>query len=351
MKILQPRRLHPRKAAFVLAALAAFTAYTTLRPQPPKLWKWGGEIMGAGYGIQVVADLARAREMERVRWEVDDALKAINAEFSTWLPDSAVSRFNAQDATVPFAASARLLEATRLCLNVSERSSGAFDITFSPLFDLWGFGRQGPRRVPSEEAVAQTMTRCGYRFLSVKGTSIVKAIPGLQVVYNAIVPGFAAEEVSNLLHQRGFTNTYVDVGGEIRVRGHNHSGQPWRVGIERPDYDATEGAAVEVVLNVSDRAVATSGDYRNYVTGEDGQRYAHIFDTRTGRPASTRVASVSVVATNAGLADALATTLFAMGPAEGIPWLTNWPGTEALFLMRDGTSYVEQASAGMAAFR
>lgn len=351
MKLLQPRRFHPLKAVWVLFVLALFFGYTSRRDRPARLWRWGGETMGSTYSVQIVDRRLNERKVARLQADVEQLLDGLNAELSTWLTNSVLSRFNQAATTEPFPVSATFVDITEMALAVSRLSDGAFDVTFSPMFDLWGFGRSGPRHVPDDDAFARTRALCGYTNLSVAGpTAIRKSIPGLQVVFNALVPGYAAERVAGLLQERGFEHLYVDVGGETVTRGGNLKGEPWRIGIERPVYDAEPGENLEAVVQLRDRALATSGDYRNYFRDEQGRVYAHIFDPRTGRPATSLVASVSVVATNGGWADALATTLFVMGPDEGIPWLARVPGAEALFLMREPeTGFREIASPGFEA--
>lgn len=347
MKLLQPRRFHPLKAAWVLAVLAGFFWYTTQRDRPLRVWRWSGETMGSTYSVQVVDRRLDERTVASLQDDVGRYLDGLNAELSTWLTNSALSRFNRATSTEPVEVSAQMADLARLSLDVSRLSGGAFDVTFSPMFDLWGFGRSGPKRVPDEEAFARTLQDCGYSLLEVvPPSSLRKARPGVQVVFNALVPGYAAEHLSALLAERGLTNTYVDVGGEVVCRGRNLQGQPWRVGVERPVYDAEPGSDLEAVVALENRALATSGDYRNYFRDDAGRVYAHIFDPRTGRPSTSRVASVSVVTTNGGLADALATTLFVMGPEEGLPWLRRVPDTEALFVMRESETTFREIASG-----
>lgn len=349
MKLLQPRRFDPRKAVWVLICLLAFTFYTAHRDRPRQVWKWGGEVMGSTYTVQVVDRTLPGHTLTGLQNDVAALLDGLNAELSTWLTNSTISRFNASTSTEPFVVSPAFAEVTRLSLEMSRKSGGTFDITFSPIFDLWGFGRSGPKREPTETEQTATLARCGYAHLQVVSSNqIQKTRPGLHVVYNAIVPGFAADQVTALLQQRGYTNTYVDVGGESVVRGVNAAGRPWRLGIETPVYDAEPGAQLEAVVELSDRALATSGDYRNYFRDENGRVFSHIFDPRIGRPATTPVASVSVVADSGAVADALATTLFVLGPDEGQAWLAReFPEAEAFFILRDSeTTFREVATPG-----
>ncbi len=336
-RLLQPRRFHPLKAAWVLFVLVVFAVYTTRRDRPLQAWKAAGQVMGSTYAFQVVDRGLDQSSFETLREIVDRFLQGLNQELSTWDPHSPVSAFNASASTDPFPVPPSVAELTRLSLDVSRLSGGIFDITLSPLFDLWGFGKEGPRRVPDDKELAVVRARCGYPYLSVPGSNVLqKAIPGLRVAYNAIAPGYAADQVTALLRQQGYTNTYVDVGGETVVQGHNAQGHPWRIGIETPQYDVEPGSSLEAVVHLAHGALATSGDYRKYFRDDSGRVFSHIFDPRTGRPATTRVASVSVVAPSGAMADALATTLFVMGPGEGLPWLAaNLPGVEALFILRE----------------
>lgn len=349
--LLQPRRFYPLKALWVLAVLAFFFVYTTRRDHPPKLWRWTGDIFGSTYTVQIVSRDLNEQKFAALQDEIQTFLDGINGELSTWLTNSALSQFNADTSLEPITVPTRVAELASLSLEISRASGGAFDVTFSPLFDAWGFGRNGPKHVPDTNTEAAARARCGYQLLSVVSSNqLQKAVPGLQIVFNAIAPGYAAQQVADLLLARGFNNIYVDVGGEIVARGRNIKRQPWRIGIERPNYDAEPGENIEAVFAVTNGSVATSGDYRNYVRAEDGTTYSHIFDPRIGRPSTSRVASVTVVAKNGAWADALATTLFVMGPDEGLPWLAQHTDAEVLFIMREGeNTYREIGSPGLTA--
>ena len=338
------------QTALLLLVLAAYTAHVYLRDRTLRLWALEGEAFGSTYTVQLVTTTLHEADLEPLRTEIESCLGRINDAFSTWKPDSDLSRFNHDTGTTAFAADTGLVAATAIALEVSRRSGGAFDGTFQPLFALWGFGGSGDHRIPSPEETDRERARCGWtRLHALAPAALRKDVAGLQYNLNAMAPGYAADRIADLLSARGFTNFYVDVGGESLVRGGKDHGHPWRLGIELPAFDAPHGGPLCAVVALTNGALATSGDNRNYFTGPDGTVLSHIFDPRIARPATTHVASVSVLFTNAAWADALATTLFVMGPDEGLPWLTNVPGAEALFLVRDGEALRTNATPGFLA--
>ncbi|MFH0909104.1 MAG: FAD:protein FMN transferase [bacterium] len=347
--LLQPRRFHPLKTLFVLAVLTAFTLYVGHRDRKPRLWMWNGPAFGSSYTVKIVDKRIGESDVVRLHGETVLLLAEINGQMSTYDPASEISRFNDAASVDPFTVSEPLADLVTVALDLHARSGGAFDPTYFPLFKLWGFGKDGlSHTVPAPEAFASTRQLCGAQHLCVPAPNrIRKDIPGLQFNLNAIAPGHAADRVTALLAQNGLTNVYVEVGGEIMVRGVNLEGNPWRIGVEKPTYAARLGESIESIVNLSDRALATSGDYRSFFKDGAGRVHGHIFDPRIGRPVTSQVASVSVIATNCTLADGLATTLFVLGPEEGLPWLTNYPGSEAFFIVRneDG-SFSEIRSGG-----
>jgi thiamine biosynthesis lipoprotein len=338
MKHRPSRRFGPRSTALV-AVLALFT-YPARGDSQPRLWTWSAPTMGTMYTVKIVAPGLSVAAIAPVRKDVDDLLAAIDRQMSTYRTDSDLARFNATTSTVPMAVATDLTAVVETVLALAEQSRGAFDPTYYPVFMAWGFGKDGPGRVPSDEELQAAVSLCGYRHLTVPAPGrLQKNIPGLQLNLDAIAPGHAVDRIAALLAGRGFSNIYVDVGGEVYGHGTNPTGGAWRIGIERPNYDAAYAEDVEMIVPVTNRALATSGDYRNFFRDGSGRAYGHIFDPRLARPVTGNVGSVTVLAGNATLADALATTLYVLGPDEGVKFLTNHPGAEALFIVRepDGT--------------
>lgn len=336
MRLLQPRRFHPIKTLWVLAVLAAFALYTTRRDRPPRPWLIGGETMGATWSAKLVSHALDEASARALQDRLQAELQRINDLTSTYQPGTDVMRFNEARTTEPVPVPPEVAALVQTSLLLSARSDGAFDITFAPLFRLWGFGARGPKQQPDAESAARTRAWCGYTNLVVTAApALQKRVPELEIVLNAVVPGYAADRVAVLLLEAGVTNFLIDVGGESLAHGVNLEGHPWRVGIERPELDEPPGQDIYAVVPLRNQALATSGDYRNYFKTADGRIASHLFDPRLGAPASHHVASVSVVADSCMQADALATALFVVGPEAAEHVLTNYPGTSAFFILRD----------------
>ncbi len=195
---------------------------------------------------------------------------------------------------------------------ISELSGGAFDISVGPLVDLWGFGPLPKgERLPTEEQIEQALAQVGYRHVSVRRQppAVKKDIARLRIDLSAVAKGYAVDALAELLEQQDFDSYLVEVGGELKAAGQRMDGRPWRIAVEKPVADSRE---VETIFLLTDVALATSGNYRNFYL-EDGQRYAHTIDPVSGRPIRHRLASATVLDPNCARADALATALMVMG--------------------------------------
>ena len=337
MKVIQPRNFHGLKFIWVLAVLLAFALFTWRRDAPAESDPaWTGQTMGTTYSIRLAGVRLRARELAMVQKDVQAVLDEVNRQMSHYQPDSELSRFNRAGADQPFPVSAGFARVVRFALELHRRSGGVFDPTLGPLIDLWGFGPPGLVTKPPDEAPLQDVrSQCGasHLFLPEDG-ALRKNLPGLHLNLSAVAKGYGVDEAARYLRERGFSNVFVEVGGEVTTFGVNSSGQKWRVGVDAPRPESRPGEDIEAVLHLSGQAVATSGDYRTFFVDDKGRRFSHILDPRTGRPILHTLTSVSVVASNCLEADGLATTLMVLGTEEGLRWLADWPGAEALFIDR-----------------
>jgi thiamine biosynthesis lipoprotein len=341
-----PRAAVVAPAVRALAMVAAALSFMSCRSdeRAGRLVELGGPTMGSTWAVKIVAppdgvDEATRREIDRA---VADELARLDALVSTWNRDSELSRFNRSSTTDPFPVAAETFDLFAQAIALSDETGGALDVTVAPLVDAWGFGPSGDVPPPDESTVARLLEATGSRHLELdpEGRWVRKRRPDVQCDFSAIAPGYAADRVGDLLARQGFADFLVDVGGELLARGRNDAGSPWQVAIERP---MTGGRAIARIVPVTNLAVATSGDYRNYHE-VNGERVAHIVDPRTGRPIRHRLASATVITGHAGRADGLSTALMVLGTDEGLA-LAERLGIAALFLVRapDGT-FEERAS-------
>lgn len=275
-----------------------------------------GLTMGTTYTVRVVAPPTQLTP-HTLRSMVEEELARVDATMSGYRNDSEIVRFNTARTTDWLEISPELAYVVSAALEVARRSNGAFDVTAAPLVRLWGFGPAADEHAPLPDAVAiaSVRSRVGSSLvhLQFQPPSIRKDEPLLEIDLNAIAPGYAVDRIATRLEQSHVKRYLVDVGGEIRTRGTNREGKRWRVAVENPSrIDAPPLA----VLEVADRAIATSGGYRQFVEKE-GQRFSHTIDPRTGAPVAHRLASVVVAHDLAMYADAWATAYNVLGPEEG----------------------------------
>ena len=313
-----------------------------------------GRTMGTTYAIRIAGSNLGRRDLVKLQADIDAALGEVNRQMSVWRPDSEISRFNLAGTNAAVAISPDFQFVVRRALAIAEATGGAFDPTVGALVNLWGFGPDGRRRAaPAPEQIATAREKVGWRHLTLTADGrLLKDVPDLKLDLGAIAKGFGVDRVANLLRDRGIRNYLVEIGGETRGAGFNAQGEPWRVGVLHPDFAPAGGSGLQGIARLTGgRAIATSGDYRNFFRDEDGQIQAHIIDPRTAAPAQQAVASVSVLAGDCLTADALATALVVLGPDEGLPLLAaGFPGIEALFIRREEPGgFLETATPGWAA--
>lgn len=306
------------------------------------LYVFEGPIMGTYYRVKVAGvELSRERQ-ELLHGAVREKLEEVDGRMSTYLPDSELSRFNRHAETTAFAISKETLEVLAAALEVSAATGGSFDVTVGPLVEVWGF-RPATEAPPSVDpaAVRKALGGIGFDKLEIDPEALTarKSRGDLHCDLSGIAKGYAVDRVAERLERLEITSYWVEVGGEVRAAGRNSRGTPWRLGIERP---RLAPGSVQRIVPLSNLAVATSGDYRNY-REIDGQRFSHIIDPRTGWPIRHRLASVSVFHPRCMIADALATALMVMGAEEGYE-LAIERGLPVFFLVREGDGFSELAT-------
>jgi len=310
-----------------------------------------GETMGTTYTVRVVARPGASPSPRTLRTEVDGELRRVEDTFSTYDPGSEISRFNRHPAGEPFPVSPEMMEVVTAARRMFEATGGAFDPTVGPLVRLWGFGPGEPIATPpSPAAVENCLARVGFDRVAIgPGAVLTKATQGLELDLSGIAKGYGVDRVARLLADDGWGDFLVEIGGEVAVRGRNVQGRPWRLAIEAPTDSLLDERAAWRKVELSQGALATSGDYRRFFE-YDGVRYAHVIDPATGRPVPQSVRSASVIAADCATADAAATALLVLGPERGLAWAEGTPGLEALLIVRDEAGrLVERRTSGMGA--
>ena len=301
------------------ALLLNLTVLLSCSPQRPasRLLTLAGNTMGTVYSVKIVREEASTAGLDSaaVHRGIDSLLQEVNRQMSTYLPDSEISRFNRSADTGWFPVSPGLYLVLDKAGEISRVSGGAFDITVGPLVNLWGFGPEDRRElVPTADEIQRRKSWVGSDQLQLRPSppAVKKARPEIYCDLAAIAKGYAVDQVAEYLGQRGLRRYLVDIGGEIKTAGRNHRGKIWMVGISSPD----DKSGVQKAVALDNRAMATSGDYRNYFE-VDGVRYSHTIDPQTGRPITHSLASVTVIHETCMVADALATAIDVLGPEKG----------------------------------
>jgi FAD:protein FMN transferase len=311
---------------------------------------FSGETMGTWYNIKIIsADLDQDQQNE-LKNDIDERLILVNNQMSTYIESSEISRFNQSPAETPFKVSKSFMQVLSLASQITAESAGAFDVTVMPVVNLWGFGRAGRRDEPPSEAdVLRLKHFVGMDKITIKEDSILKSHAQTELDFSAIAKGYGVDEVAGLLQQKGFKNYMVEIGGEVVVKGENGKGGLWKIGIDRPDIEPAVERNFEAILKISDLAIATSGDYRNYFISGDSL-YSHTIDPVTCRPIVNGVASVTVIAPTCALADAMATAIMVMGETRGLEWVESKAGVETMIIVRQQDRFRISASSGFDSF-
>lgn len=293
--------------------------------------------MGTQYSVRVLTDRSLTdQEQAQLGEGIFAVLDKVDRLMSSYRQNSEISGINRAEVGSAYRVSLETFEVLVASREMYHFSEGAFDISLSPLIDLWGFGaKKEPREIPTQEALNEVRTRIGLDKLvfDKEGQTIRKQAP-LELNVSAIAKGYAVDLVAEFLDRQGYQSYLVEVGGEIYARGLKRAEKPWVLGIEAPDFP---GRKAITTVPLRDLAMATSGDYRNYIE-RDGVRYSHTIDPATLSPVLHRLASVSVISDQCAKADALATALMVMGEKKGIEFARQ-NGLDALFILRESSGF------------
>ncbi len=309
---------------------------------------WGGT-MGTGYSVKITGKVKQS-DLKKLHQTIEKELSEINRQMSTWDSESEISRFNHTVSTEAIPCSDAFVAVVQRALKLSSSTGGAFDPTLQPLLNLWGFGSESEEEVvPSDEEIAVIRELVGWEKVIIdSGSQLRKTEPESSLALGAIAKGYGVDALARIMNENGYANWFVEIGGEVVVKGLSPAEVPWKIGIQYPTTNPMD-ERYQGIINITNSAVATSGDYRNYIKS-DGEIYSHILDPRTGRAIRSDMASVTVVTESCMDADGMATALFVMGHLKGLEWVERQPGVEALILTRGNQGeIIEKFSSGFKA--
>lgn len=295
-----------------------------------------------GTTLHVVADVegVSSQELYAAVMELDREAKASMSIFD---PASLLSRLNRNETD---SVDRHIAFNLRLADSIGALSGGRYDVTVKPLVEAWGFAGKAAQANPNVDSILDFVGREKVR---IERGRLVKSDPRVQLDFNSVAKGYTVDLLAELVERFGAENYIVDIGGEIRCRGVNRTGEAWRIGVETPfDGNMSDGEYLQKRIRLREGGLATSGNYRRFYLDADGRKVAHTIDPRTGRSALSRLLSVTVVAPTCAEADALGTMFLAMGADGALAAAERMPEAKVYFILAgSGDTYEEYVSPAM----
>ena len=287
--------------------------------------------MGTTYSIKIIGDGFYVDSLY-VQRGIDSVLTMVNGQMSTWDPKSEISLFNQSKRMEPIPVSPELFFVVNKALEISKITEGAFDITVFDLMSLWGFGPKAKNGFPKEEDIEKVLSYSGWEKINLKESGIQKLNPALKIDLNSIAKGYGVDQVFNWLQIQGFKDIFVEIGGEVRCFGRNQKNKLWSIGIENPNGSRKLNQLYAAVVNADGNAIATSGNYRNFVN-INGEILGHTINSKSGYPIKTDVLSVTVLSNSCLKADGWATALMAMDYKKGLKTVDDLNEIKAIWIL------------------
>ena len=280
-----------------------------------------GFIFGTVYHITYQND-------NNLKQDIEAELEKVNKTFSTFDSTSIISLINQNK---PVKINDMFAEIFDLSEEISTETEGAFDITVAPLVNVWGFGFKSGQK-PTKEKIDSLRLLVGYNKVKLYENGVKKKNPKIMLDCSAVAKGYGSDIVARYLREQGVKNFMVEIGGEIVTSGLSENRLPWKIGVTKPSDNKTDmNQEVETILNVTDKAMATSGNYRNFYY-KGGKKYAPTIDPKTGYPVQHSLLSATVLAKNCATADAYATSFMVMGVEKAEALLEKHPELMAYFI-------------------
>lgn len=314
----------------VVVMIAAAAVYVSR----PREWLATTPAMGTHATVTIVGTPidAMSGRIRRINAAVIDEITAVERLMSIYKPDSDVARLNGNVSGKEIAIDTRTFEVLDTAVAVSRLTGGAFNVFILPTEQLWGFKTGHAHKVPPPREIEASPADGSEISMKEAGEKHFARLlkDGTKIDLGGIAAGYAVDRAVRVLREMNARGALVDIGGDCYCLGMSANGTPWRVAVRHP-----RGGGVLTVLELSDRAVTTSGDYEDFFM-ENGKRYSHIFDPRRGRPAESGVISATVISDTCVMADALATALVVMGKDEGLKLVKRLPATECILVTEAG---------------
>lgn len=307
----------------------ALVTYSCRQNEKLHFVKFQGEAQGTYYSISYYDSQNR-----NFQNEIDSLLDAFNFIASVYEEQSILSRINRNENPD---LNAEFIELFNTAQDISMATNGYFDVTIGPLINAWGFGPNRKDTLPESE-IENIKKIIGYKKVSIEDNKLVKEQPEIILNYNAIAQGFSADIIGRYLSSKNIDNYLIDVGGEILAKGHKPNQEEWKIGIEKPSESKDSDRQLFATVSITNKAVATSGNYRKYYE-RNGKKYSHSICPHSGYPVEHSLLSVTVIAENAAIADGYATAFMVMGKEKAEVFLKNNPDKklDAYFIYSDET--------------
>jgi thiamine biosynthesis lipoprotein len=316
------KKMNTRLSAILFFLLAVASSCNSRKPV---LQSFNGLTQGTTYSI--VYDNIINISPDTLKMKVETILHNFDMSLSIYNDSSIISRINRNEDAVPDSFFVDVYNASSL---ISQMSGGAFDITVGPLVRAWGFGPEEHKNFTDSKRDS-LLKLVGMDKIQMVNGRLIKSLPGVTLDVNAIAQGYSVDVVCRYFKSLGLTDYLVEIGGEVMAVG-SKGGAPWKIGIDRPeDNNMVPGQSLQAIIKVTDLAVSTSGNYRKFYV-EDGIKYSHTIDPKTGYPAKNRLLSATIVARNCTMADGIATACMVMGKDKAIDFINSHPELSAYFV-------------------
>lgn len=322
-----------KKIAFLILMTLVSLACKQEKSQT-ELVKLSGPVFGTTYNIQYFSETDT-----NYQTQFDSLFNVVNQSLSTYIPDSDISRLNRNELTE---VDRHFIKVFKSSKSVYQETDGVFDPTIGNVVNAWNFGAETNKFLTDSTTIDSLMQYVGFNKVSLSN-NIINKPPSAYLEFNAIAKGYGVDVIAEYLEGKAIDNYLVEIGGEIRVKGLNvEKKSPWKVGLYEPRFDGEQ--SVYKAITLKDEAMATSGTYRKFKIDENGNRYAHIINTKTGYPSKTNVLSVSVIAEDCMTADAYATAFQAMGIDNVSEFIKSHPELKAYFIFEDDNNELKTLS-------